>query len=190
MHSLLTICTVYGDEDVPHDYPPEINPRVNHKSKPDSVPELEAEILNLTPHMQTYVRNLERKARKVNVLSDDDNSLRDTMARMDLNDSDNSLPGPISSANRDTSFTRKQRTREKSPPRKRPAGYLNAARSRSHPPDSEPTTSDGEAFPNFRVKNVDSNNITTEYISDFQNNNSTNIETVREVKGLSIPSQF
>ena len=89
---------------------------------------------------------------------------------MDLNDSDHSSPRTLE--NRDGRLTRWQRASEKSPPHKRPADYFSSnasysTRSRSRSPDYE---SDGETLPDIHIKNVDSNKITTEYISDSQNN--------------------
>jgi len=160
---LLIICTVYGDdnrEDLPHGYPaPEISPRAN-----DSVFGLQAETRQLSD-LQVYSRNPERRVLKA---ADD---LPDTLARMDLNDSDHSSPRPLE--NRDARLTRWQRASERSPPHKRPADYFSSnasysTLSRSHSPDYE---SDGETpTSNIHVKSVDSNKITTEYISDSQNN--------------------
>jgi hypothetical protein len=178
---------IYGDDvrQDPHGYPaPDMtSPRANHKSKPDSVPDLEAEIRNLPTNMQKYLRSLERKARKADIVSDTDEFLPDNLARMDLNGSNRSSPAPFSPENRDIPSARK-----------RPVDYFAsnasyATRPRSHASDYE-ATSDEEAPPDFRMKNVNSNNITTDFIADCDNNNSTYIETTREVKGLSISSQL
>jgi len=183
----INYCTVYGDDERqdPHGYPaPDMtNPRANHRSKPDSVPDLEAEIRNLPTNMQKYLRSLERKARKADVVSDTDEFLPNNLARMDLNGSNRSSPAPFSSENRDIPSARKR------PVDNFASNASYATRPRSHASDYE-ASSDEEAPPNFRMKNIDSNNITTEYIADCDNNNSTYIETTREVKGLSISSQL
>ena len=161
-----------------------ISPRANHKPKPYLVPDFEAEIRNLPTNMQKYLRSLERKARKAAVVSDTDEFLPNNLARMDLNGSNRSSPSaPFSSENRDIPSARK-----------RPVDYFAsnasyATRPRSHASDYE-ATSDEEAPPDFCMKNIDSNNITTEYIADCDNVNSTYIETIRDVKGLSISSQL
>ena len=129
--------------------------------------------------MQKYLRSLERKVRKADAVSDADDSLPDNMARMNLNDPSRSSPAPVSLENPDTASARK-----------RPVDYFASNASYSARSHSHDSASDEETPPDFRTKNVDSNNITTEYISDCDNNNSIYIETVREGKGLSISFQF
>jgi len=155
---------------------PDISPRANHKPKPDSILDLEAQI---RIH-QKRLRSL--KARKADVVSDTNEFLPSSLAKMDLNGPNRSSPAPFTSRNRDIPSARK-----------RYADYFASNASyatRSHASDYEPTTSDEETPPDFRMKNIDSNNMTTEYVSDYDNNNFTYIETTREVKGLSISSQF